>query len=176
MKACHIIGLGLILFAIASNVGCNKSATPQEGSPNRQQILKESMDKVITIHADDDDPNKCEVDYPIALIRGGKHVRKHTITWYADDADYVVVFNNKGSPITTHGGNQAVNSITVPQGSTASNGPFELLKDPSSKGYATYEIWRKAAGSYTGNCLTGQSGYPCMCPQDDKDTGVIVKP
>lgn len=224
MKAYHIIGLGLFLLVLSISFYAqdkDSSANPGSGlatvsaenqiqapaNPSSMQSENIALDKaiylenkVITIHVDDDDRTKCEVDYPIIQMRYGRHGRRHTITWYAADADYTVVFNNNASPIGTRdaaviasreataaaksgaAANEkskavAANTITVPRGGSAVNGPFELLRAPTlKKSYATYEIWRGPAGEYKGECTSGAPHMPCLCPLDDKDTGVVVKP
>src|ERR1700679_3719610 len=127
--------------------GCCRSriANIIAGNPNR----------VVTISpVTAGDFRTCEVDFPVSLLRIGKH---HTIAWAGDSHEYWVVFENAPGPLAA----APILPIHVPQ--DASTGPYSLAQSNSEK-YYKYAIYYLEP--------TANPNAICKTADDDRDTGL----
>jgi hypothetical protein len=137
--------LGMIL---SGQIGC-RSETPR-------RFLKSNPHRIVSISVNPDDTSRCEVDFPVALLRKSKG---HTIGWAADDHDYWIVFDPvKGSPLAPTG------PIYVQQG-----------QPPNSYAIATSKYDYYMYAIYAVNPDTNPTASPCKTAMDERDTGLNVK-
>jgi hypothetical protein len=138
----------------------------------RNTSLHNSKDRVVTISASSpptvSNPSPCEVDFPVALLRPGKH---NTITWFADDSDYWIVFvasSGFDNPIGIVG-----KKIKIPK--QTSIGPYTVnlvphpASPPTSSIYFNYAIYNADPDGPT-------KPVACKDAMEDHDTGLNVKP
>src|SRR5580704_13546437 len=114
LKVFALIGVSILI------IGCGAKRHSFVSNPHR----------LITISITPEDPQKCEVDFPVTLVRYSK---KHAITWQSEDNDYWIKFDSGGSPI-----DPSNKSIRVPGG--GSNGPNLIPRSAALK-YYQYAIY-----------------------------------
>lgn len=190
MQASNFLTVGLLLAGMALLNACKGSGNKgQPGGISPEVALypvgQGQSDRAISIFAadttDGDSAGTCNVDNPIVVVRKNK---KHTIEWDADDKgpywiQFVTVAGGIGTPSTvplSKSGTQVTNPIKIEAGKFQK---FDTYKD-AAVGYYMYEIWTAdptGVQQYTKPCMgnQGNSGYPCKCADDDRDTGVNVK-
>jgi hypothetical protein len=140
-------------------IGCARTSNPPS-EPSAPKLVDGNPHRVVTIASvTPGTSNPCEVDYPVTLLRMGKH---HTISWKGSDHAYWVQFNSQ-SPI-------GPTTISVPNGSKTSDYPITVIfTDPhTTEVYFTYSI-------YDVDPNTTPTPTPCKKWDDDRDTGVNVK-
>lgn len=152
MKLPKLTAFGLVgaSLLITTQVGCGTQG------PSKRPLVS-NPHRLVTISVNVDDNSKCEVDYPVALLRKSK---KHDITWGSEDHDYWIKFDSGGSPF-----DPSNTAIKVPGNSTA--GPYGISST------AAYNYYKYAI--YFANPDGNPQAAVCKTADDDHDTGVNVK-
>jgi len=141
-------------FALAGTVG---AAAIQSGCPPPRSSNVGNPDRVVTISPVS--TGVCQVDYPVALLRKGKH----TIAWAAETYDYWIRFDpGTGSPI-----DPTNTAIKVTHGQKTPKFP---VSPSAAYNYYMYAIYDKDPGGST------PPPTPCKAANDDHDTGLNIKP
>lgn len=149
MRTRHFINFNLFaaLTCISTFVSC------------KQQLVKTfKSDRVVSIAVSPDDAHKCDVDFPVAFAR----IRNNTkIGWESDDNAYTVHFvSYPGGPSPENPFNPPVNDIQVPAGGKSA---LQTIQNNGSGAYYEFEI-RDANNNV------------CKTADDDRDTGLNIKP
>jgi hypothetical protein len=145
IKPLCLVGI-VILLAVQS--GCDSS---------HSKFVTAHPNRVVSISSvTPGSSNPCEVDFPVTLLRKGKH---HTIAWAAEDHDYWIKFDS-GSPI-------GLTQIKVANGTQA--GPYPISISLTSPIYFMYSI-------YDVDPTSNPTATACKAAADDRDTGLNVKP
>jgi hypothetical protein len=138
-------------------VGVSILLSMQIGCRAKHRLVVSNPDRTVTISVDVDHAGKCEVDFPVTLVRASKH---HSITWGSEDNNYWIKFDSGGSPI-----DPSNKSISIP--GLGSNGPNPIPPSATIK-YYKYAI-------YLADPDTNSNAPECKAADDDHDTGVNVK-
>jgi hypothetical protein len=140
--------LFLTTIVASIQIGCGRSV--------QVNTTRDNPHRHITISVSPDDPTKCEVDYPVVVLRMKK---KHTIVWTSADNQYYVKFDNNSIPV----GNSNVISVSPGAGGTG-----DLSIAVSQPNYFQYAIYSSDPAQNPNSI--------CKRSDDDRDTGLNVKP
>lgn len=172
MKLRYSKTLSSVAILMAVQVGCSQHKAAGGGGTH-PMVLDHNPHRVVTISgATPPNSNPCEVDFPVTLLRIGKH---HTIAWYASDHDYWIWFNNL-SPLLdpSNPSNPHIQKVYVRKGVQP---PFDYQVDippqnPSPDDmYSTYAIFDADPGPNPDPSETSA----CKKSSDERDTGLHVK-
>jgi hypothetical protein len=142
-----VFGLIGVSILTATQIGCRA----------KQPLVVINPDKFVTISVDADRPGKCEVDFPVTLVRSSKH---NSVTWQSEDNNYWIRFDpTLGSPFDP--ANKAI-AVTPTAPST------RPVPTSPNVNYYKYAI-------YLADPDTDPHAAVCKTADDDRDTGVNVK-
>jgi hypothetical protein len=147
--------VGIVGLVIAFELGLHLQAPPPPHNPNN---------RLITISASPAaDTGKCEVDFPVAFLR---YNLNHSVQWASNDNKYWISFLKVDSPT----GYTPENPLAPP------DDPAVIEAHSMSR---TYQV-RPKAGYYKYAIFdhdpATNSKNPCKAAEDDKDTGLNIKP
>jgi hypothetical protein len=139
------------------------------GCQGSKRNFLDSKDRVVTISSvTPGNSNPCEVDFPVTLLEKGKN---HSITWFADDSDYWIVFVGTGgfdNPIGIVG-----KKLTIQKQHSA--GPYYVQLVPAPSTPPTNPIYFKYA-IYNADPDGPTRPVACKDADNERDTGLNVKP